>query len=464
MKKILFLLLITVNAFGQTTGLGRVVQRPSINNVSVPNGFTTADLLYSISDSTTYQRSSNGTWYKSPVQLSKQVAGYIPVKGDKGDKGDTGAQGVPGKDGMNGTGGGTNYASVRWVGTNNELRLALQDVANGVKIGSIIAYQYFTCTDSFALPKTTMPLDLNGNNMTVTTNGTLFYRDTKDVTEANNIIDFNPHIYNWVFRDINIDNGTTPKGNAIRLSSTYTSTIEHNRFYGYETAIKCDFCLGLTIEHNRFWAQKTTSISVGWNGVPGGNPSTTQSNVTRIQDNVIRVEPTGFAAIAIYGASGTQVLSNVIEGGDAQHNGSQYGVYFDNSSSPNVKSGTVSYNHFEVKFSKARCLARFDDGNFYYERNYFQYTGVDLESVVPSGYPKFHVIQPDYLPSPTTYTNGGGVWIFKDLEWSFDPFAQSTWGTSPIPSSIYLERFGDGSDKLKVIKTKPAMTINGKYY
>lgn len=452
-------------------GAGRIYKADSLPSV-LPTGFSANDYLYLLLDKKTYQFVS-GNWVITDLQLSN--------KGDKGDKGDTGIQGNTGQQGIqgiqglqgipgtNGTGSGASYESTRFVSSTAEYKAAIASFNATGNPRVINCAKAFTLTEPIDLKLTrTGRLILDGCFQDITVDNAAncaFIRTPASTGEANAIIDQSFEIRNFHFIDNNINKGPnyTGLGNCIQIAGLYSGDIHHNWFRGFDTSIKADFWLGNNIYKNRFWAAKTCNISIGWNGIPGGTPSETQSNVSRIQNNVIRVEPGAFSAISVFGSSGVIIDQNVIEGGNSNHIGSFYGVYFDDNGSPNVKSVTISNNHFEVIFTKARNYIKLQAGNAYLIHNYFQYPGVDLETS-SGGYAIFHLDTPDYLPSPTTYTNGGGTFEFLNYEWNFDPFAVATWGTSGVPNSVYLERFGNGADKIKYIQTKPAMIINGKYY
>ncbi|MEI6886906.1 MAG: right-handed parallel beta-helix repeat-containing protein [bacterium] len=408
-------------------------------------------------------------WGLLAAQGAQGPAGTNGTNGTNGAVGATGPQGSAGAPGQIGPAGPQgpagvplqSYNSIRYVGTNAELSTALTDLRNGQNIGKIIVYQPFTITTEMQLPtNSNNRFEMDGNNMLVTVNtssGTAFYRDAPTFN-VNNPTDFAMYFHDWDLRDykLNVAPFLPGNGNCIRIQGAYKTIIQRNKITGFDTPILMTFALGSTVSDNRISAYKTTGIRLEWQGISGGGASTTQSNVSRIVDNVIRQpDASGFAGIAVYGSSGIIVDHNVIEGGDSAHIGSQYGVYFDTSLSPNVKSCIISNNHIEVICTSARFYIRADDGQYFVDRNYFQYPGVDLETSVPGGYPIFHIWYPDYFPATSQYKDGGGIWSFLGHPTPLVDTTPGYWVGGILPGISYAEGFGEGGNKY------PYMRVGG---
>lgn len=317
-----------------------------------------------------------------------------------------------------------------------------------------------TITDS--LPFTNQPIKqkIDGNNFKLivqTPTGTALYKYAANVSTANGSIDFAPEICNIIFQ------GTKGKGTAIVLGASYGAYIHDNWFKGFAIGIKNDFCLNNTIQRNRFWSQSFVCVWNGFKGIPGGNGSTTQSNVATISENCFRVDSGAFAAIWCEASSGQLIQHNVIEGGNDAHYGSQYGIYFDYVGSPNVKSVVVAYNHFEVVFTKSRFYCRLGDGNIFYFMNYYQYPGNDIE-LVSDQQPVVHAWWPDWLPTPTTNLAQGGLWEFRNYPWPFNETQTQYWKNGIVPYYRDAKGYGEGADKYEFFRANPQPKLNGKNY
>ncbi len=439
---ILLLLTISLNVSGQA---GRIFQSDSLPTLK-PSGFSSTDLMYVKKDSTTWMWKLG--WYKAPIRLSAK-------------------DGTNGKDGVcpscPPSSGSQSYSSVRWVGTELELRKAFTDCNNTGYPTKVELANSFTVVDSIKWITRAIPFELSMNNSTINVtspSGTLFYLDAPSMAESEKMIDAAPYIHNGIFK------GNSGKGNCLRLSSTYMGKIEQCQFWGFKDAIYLPRAMSMEICNNRFWNGKGWYITLTYKGITGGNSSTAQPNTSSVHDNCFRVDSLSNGAVLIEGGSLIPVYHNVIEGGTKFHNGSEYGILSDYGGSPNVKSTNITMNHFEVKFGKAAVKVRQNDGFINYANNYRQYGGLELEIDNDGGYPQVNYYDQDYIVNSdaagyTTWKGSGAIWNFTGLPSSAKETSVSMWADGIIPFYRLSRGFGEGGTKYPFVRSNPAIQFNG---
>jgi hypothetical protein len=458
MRKIILLLLISINSFGQNAQFRYLspvpLTRPTNTSATLLWVDTVAKKVYTFPKVNERRESFNSGFFT------------------KGDPGSPGANGLDGKDGTNGkdgvcppcpSGGSQSYSSVRWVGTELELRKAFTDCNNTGYPTKVELANSFTVVDSIKWITRPIPFELSMNNSTINVNsvsGTLFYLDAPNMAESEKMIDAAPYIHNGIFKN---NNG---KGNCIRLSSTYMGKIEQCQFWGFKDAIYLPRAMSMEICNNRFWNGKGWYITLTYKGITGGNSSTAQPNTSSVHDNCFRVDSLSNGAILIEGGSLIPIYHNVIEGGTNFHNGSEYGILSDYGGSPNVKSSNINMNHFEVKFGKAAVKVRQNDGFINYTNNYRQYGGLELEIDNDGGYPQVNYFDQDYIVNSdaagyTTWKGANAVWNFTGLPSSAKETSVSMWADGIIPFYRLSRGFGEGGTKYPFVRSNPAIQFNG---
>lgn len=479
----MLLLLGHVTVQGQTATLTKntmKLARPWIdtnNPVGDPaSGFSKTDVLNVTSTQTSWMFDfTNKKWYQ--VNAGYWTPGPQGPQGLTGQIGPTGPMGPKGPDGKcpdcptTGTGTQASYLSTRWVNSWSELKQAFLDMNTNGYPTDINLGQDITGVDNDSIQLTLRPImwALRGHGRAIIKNGTVLYRDATSVQQSEVMIDMMPTIEDVKFLD------KSGKGNAIRISSTYTGEIRMCQFFGYRDAILLPRGMNYQIHGNEFWNGTGWYINLTYKGVPGGGSSTTQPNVALIHNNKFRVDSLAAGAVLTEGGSLIVKILNIIEGGTDNHNGSDYGFKDDYAGSPNVKSTWTLLNHFEVKFAKAAYSGRLNDGFVHYVGNYRQYGGTELDIDCDGGYPQINYTYQDYVVNNssagfTQWKSNGGVWNFTGLQYPISESNSSMWVGGAVPYYRSSTGYGEGADKYLFLRANPSFkitgttVINGKQY
>jgi hypothetical protein len=438
-----------MNELTKDLSLGRISFESTELPLTKPQGFVANRDTIITPDGKSYYWDSRWVEFDNPLKGKDGMPGPTgPMgiqgnpglngkNGSEGPVGPKGEQGIPGPQGPPGTGSGSgpNIGNVRWVTTAAELNSAWAGIATGT-VRSIHLAADITLTQTLVIPANyNRILEIEGHGLELTIPSTLtsggIKRAYNSLSEANAGIDCQLRIRNVSFK------GSGRAVPAIDVQATYGSKIEGCRFYNFSTAIKTGWMMGTIIDQCYFW-ENNISIDYDYARFTGGSNSASQSNHSIVKECKFRHSPGQFGAIKATAVSGLVIEHNIFEGGDINHNGPEYEVYFDDNSSTVVKEVHIYGNHVEQIPSKAAFYVRLKDGNARVGGIFSQYdcTLIKFDS---GAYAKMLVENVPYLTAGTKFENinGAGRWKFINAPATFLPGDATKWiGTVPTNTAI----------------------------
>jgi hypothetical protein len=356
-------------------------------------------------------------WRESPTQLGK---------GTNGTNGRDGVDGVCPSCPPSGTG---NVGNVRWVTNWTDLKTALID--NNIR--AIYLASNITQTEKLRIPTNYSAIKKivgNGFDWNIPSAiDTGMTRNYASLTEANQGIDMQLRISDVIFKGGN--------NVGIYLEANYGAKFEGCRFYNFKTALDLRWCMGTIVDQCYFW-ENYIGINFDYARFINGSNSASQSNHSIVTNCKFRSSPNHFAPIKVIAVSGMVIYHNIFEGGDVNHNGSDYEVFFDDNGSAVVKEVHIYGNHVEQKPKISAFNVRLKDGNAYVGGIYSQYD-CNLIRFEGAGYAKMIVENIPYLTGGTKFENvsSAGRWKFINVPATFSISDLTKWiSTPPINSAI----------------------------
>lgn len=455
------IILISLNSFGQTAG--RVWQGQLPPTIK-PNGFNTGD-VWNDTVSLEFYKWNGKAFYLSNAIRTKQVPGPagpagISVKGEKGDKGDkgdpgvsvVGPQGPQGPKGDPGSVTATNFGSVRWVGSENELYVAYKAIEAG-SVNAILLYQSFPLTDTTNLPiLRNKQCKLDGNSNTIwdgSTSGLPYLIGGRGL-KYTTVQSVQPILSDAIIIEDLILDGKNKCDDGIVLEYTYGSTITN--------------CEGYNFKHNYIWTRFAlyTGVFAGKSGnigniaicfdisqLTGGSIENQQSNGSYAIRHRNFAKSGQFAAYAAIACSGAGFYgcccenTNVVSGTPTPT--VKYGFYINTRGATNCKRGEIIGGHAELITDSAIVYVRAGGEAVISVRNietHYPQTFLQMEDV--AGYFVLNLSEIPYFPSGTKFKTSSNNCILKAelTPANFDLKSTANWVNGLIPFYYDYESFG----------------------
>lgn len=397
-----------------------------------------------MSNNTVYHDTTN---YLTYYRIKGTQYGPYSTKGDRGDvgaQGPQGVQGIPGEPGSGGAGGFVkSFGTMRYVGTEQELRTALAGWTNG-SVNSITLYQDIPVYASIEMAHKAgnrskrLIINLNGNAIyDASASGLAFLlgRHPASQTEA-----LNDMVSSAIIIRDGALIGKTGTGILYEPGPTYGAIVEGVEFMNAAEAIHCRFglmtmiqsCLATNVSESFIFDDGT-----GPNGWPNASSSNSQSNSSMRECVRDFGRAGGHSSFSDYAASGIININTISEGG-----AKKYGWYVDSRGSTVVKDGRMISSHLEMQPTIAGIELKLSEGYYIVDGLYSQYPATLVSASAIRGYPHVYVKNvPWHLGNGQhKYKTGSNsvIWAFDDLHPTVDPSLAAAWvdGTMPYYWSV----------------------------
>lgn len=446
MKKILLFLIVLVSfkAQSQTVSYGRIwfgAKPPALK----PNQFSLTD-----------------RWRDTTTQIlyGYKSGWYIPTDQLEGKDGLNGVNGIDGKDGIcpacPPSGGVMDFGKIRFVKNWTELNSALTS-ANQGQVRAIYLTDDITQTSKFRLAENyARQLIIQGNGFywNIPANiDTGITRTYTSLTAGNQGIDCQLRFENIIFKGSN--------NIGIYMEANYGSSFIGCNFYNFNKAMDLRWCMGTVIDLCYYW-ENYIAINLDYATFSGGSNSASQSNHCIITNCKFRASPGDLTMIRVNGASGSVIYHNIFEGGNTQHLGSDYAIYFDDNGSSVVKETTMYGNHVEFIPAKAAIFLKLKDGIADVGGIFSQYdcTLIRFET---SAYAKLILKNIPFITGGTKLESvgNGARWNFENNAPNLEAFEATRWTSGLIPSQTTQSSWSTAGQAYNITMTGN-ITINGK--
>lgn len=408
-------------------------QPAKLANVWIGNGPPDWDGL---PNNTVYKDTTAKTEY---YRIKGVAYGPFNLQGAAGPQGAPGPQGPQGEPGSGSAGGFTKaFGTMRYVGTEQELRLALAGWTNG-SVNSVILYQDIPVVASIEMAHKAgnrskrLIINLNGNAIyDASPSGLPFVlgRHPASQTEA-----LNDMVSSAIILRDGAIIGKTGTGILYEPGPTYGAIVEGVEFMNAAEAIHCRFglmtmiqsCLATNVGESFIFDDGT-----GAKGWPGASSSNSQSNSSMRECVRDFGRAGGFSSFSDYAASGIININTISEGG-----AKKYGWHIDSRGSTVVKDGRMISSHLEMQPTVAGIELKLSEGYYIIDGLYSQYPATLVSASSLRGYPHVYIKNvPWQLGSGQhKYKTGSNavIWDFDDLHPTVDPSLASAWDGGVMP-------------------------------